>query len=324
MILAGTVAGNLTVWKKVALAGAAVVAIALPVFVGGLRAQTAVPKFDVSSVRVCDAGAPGRGRGGRGGGSGMGGPTSPDRISLNCVAVQALIRTAYVNFAGGHYKSLMTTGAVPVEGIPKWAESERYTINATAESKPGQEMMRGPMLQALLEERFQLKIRRETRDIPVFDMTVAKNGLKLKPVPEGSCTPLETTFPPMPPTATDGDKSPCGAARLDDNGRNVMIDMAAASLDDLVRTMGFFADRPIVNKTGLVGLFAVKMEFERMGGVDRIIAGHVGTPASADSSDTPPGPSIFAAMQGVGLKLEAAKGPRDFLVIEKLEKPTEN
>lgn len=253
----------------------------------------------------------------------MGGTTSPDRLSLNCMAVPALIRTAYVTFAGGHFNNPATTQNPEIEGIPKWAESQRYTINAASEAKPGQEMMRGPMLAALLEERFQLKIRREVRDVPVYDMTVAKGGLKLKSMPEGSCIPFVITFPPTPPPSLDGDKPPCGGGRFSREGSTQTMDEPATDLESLVRQLGVFADRPIVDKTGIKGLFAVHLEFTPM--VGGMLMGR-GAPQtiSEEPPDADRGPSIFTALQEVGLRLEAAKGPKGFLVIEKLERPSEN
>ena len=112
---------------------------------------------------------------------------SPDRMNLACQPVMNLIRTAYLNFAGGRLNPRNTT---PVDGGPAWINSDRYQITAKAEGTPGMEMMRGPMLQALLEDRFKLKIRRESREVPAYAMTVAKGGPKLKPFEEGSCVPF--------------------------------------------------------------------------------------------------------------------------------------
>jgi uncharacterized protein (TIGR03435 family) len=79
---------------------------------------------------------------------------------------------------------------VPIERLPSWADSERYTIEAKPQGNPGVGIMRGPMLQALLEDRFALKIRRETREGRVYLMTVAKGGSKLQPF-HGGCTPFD-------------------------------------------------------------------------------------------------------------------------------------
>jgi len=70
-----------------------------------------------------------------------------------------------------------------------WIHSGRYVINARAEGAPSEGTMMGLMLQALLEDRFKLKIRRENREVPVYALTVAKGGPKLPPFQQGSCLP---------------------------------------------------------------------------------------------------------------------------------------
>jgi uncharacterized protein (TIGR03435 family) len=90
---------------------------------------------------------------------------------------------------------------VPIKGGPDWIHSEVYEITAKAEGLLGVEMMQGPMLQALLEDRFQLKIHRETNGGPVYALTLAAGGSKLKPFQEGTCTKMPLTFsPPVLPS----------------------------------------------------------------------------------------------------------------------------
>jgi bla regulator protein blaR1 len=323
-ILSGAIGGNLTFAKKAALAMAAVAAVSLPVFVGALRAQTAVPKFEVASVRACEGNAgggrngDGRGKSDRGGG---GGNFSPDRLTMNCLPIVALIRTSYIIFADGHVRGVADR-PVEIEGLPQWAESLRYTINATSEAKPGQEMMRGPMLQALLEERFQLKIRRESREVPVYALSAAKGGLKISRVAEDACIQFVPTFPPTPPPPLGG-KPMCGGGSFTLNAGNQVIEFKAATLDEIASTLEIATDRPVVDRSGIPGRFALRLEFAPMEGVRPFGGGHTAPPASG-SLDQPTAPSIFTALQELGLKLEPAKGPRDFLVIEHLEKPSEN
>jgi uncharacterized protein (TIGR03435 family) len=100
-----------------------------------------------------------------------------------------LIQAAYVIFANGH--AMTNPSHIPISGGPEWINSDRYTIDAKPEDPQTLEMMNGPMLQALLEERFRLKVHREVREVPVYSLTEAKTGLKLKPFKEGSCTPVD-------------------------------------------------------------------------------------------------------------------------------------
>jgi uncharacterized protein (TIGR03435 family) len=89
----------------------------------------------------------------------------------------------------------------PIGGGPAWINSARYTIEAKAEADTSRGMMQGPMLQALLEDRFKVRIHRGTREVPVYELIAAKGGPKLTPFQEGSCMPPVITFPPTPPPA---------------------------------------------------------------------------------------------------------------------------
>jgi uncharacterized protein (TIGR03435 family) len=219
---------------------------------------------------------------------------------------------------------------VPVEGGPGWIDSERYQITAKAEGTPGQNMMRGPMLVAVLEERFQLKVRRESREVPVYALTVTKNGFKPQPFQEGSCVAFE--FGKLPEPSGPGQKPPvfCAVRMLLSpvRGGPVKWQVHGASLDDLATALGIDLDRIVINRTGIAGKFDFHMEFtpdESTAGLNSLRGpdGPVVPPGSA--SDPPGGPSIFTAIQEqLGLKLESAKGPREFLVIDRVEKPTEN
>jgi uncharacterized protein (TIGR03435 family) len=167
-------------------------------------------------------------------------------------------------------------------------------------------MMSGPMLQALLEDRFKLKIQRAEREVPVYEVTVAKAGLKMKRVDEGSCVP-ESFSPPAP-----AQKPTCGVVgstgRKGPNGEIQELDLRTNSLDELCGTLQRFLDRPVLNKTGLRGRFNIHLEFLR----------------DLTPSDDP-APSIFTALQEqLGLKLEPAKGPGEFLVVDSVDRPSEN
>src|SRR6185312_9980402 len=99
---------------------------------------------------------------GRGGKAPSVGTTT--RFRRNCVDVENLIADAYIRFAGGGNQSLLQMTLTKIEGGPAWLSSDRYTIEAEAGGDQTVPMMAGPMMQALLEERFQLKIHRETRE----------------------------------------------------------------------------------------------------------------------------------------------------------------
>ncbi len=122
------------------------------------------PKFDAASIKPCDPNqTPGRG------GKAPGGGTTA-RFRRNCVDVESLIADAYIRFAGGEGRSLFQMALTKMEGGPGWLSSDQYTIEAEADGDKTVPMMAGPMMQALLEERFQLKIHRETRQGPVYEL----------------------------------------------------------------------------------------------------------------------------------------------------------
>ena len=259
---------------------------------GTIWAQpAAAPRFEVASIRS---------------GCTRGGSSSPGRLTLDCMSAKGLITRAYDLYAHGPFVIHLFT---PIEGGPDWINSEFYDINAKAEANASVDAMNGPMLQALLEERFHLKIRRETREIPGFALTVARGGPKLQPFVEGTCVPFVTdsTLPPG--------KHFCDRAWLT-GGSNVTIHFPGASMQTLAQDLSYRVGRPVVDKTAIEGLHDFRLEF----------APDESTPTlhpSTASSDA--GPSIFTALQEqLRLRLEPAKEPGEFLIIEHIERPTEN
>jgi uncharacterized protein (TIGR03435 family) len=152
------------------------------------------PKFEVAAIKPCNAADAG---GRRGGGRGRGGDQgfSPERLTVRCAPVTYLIQNAYGSWDGHTFNPFRT---IAVDGGPDWIKLERYWIDAKAESPQSTGTMMGPMMRALLEDRFQLKIHRETRVVPVYALTVAKGGAKLQPAQEGSC--ISSDFEHLPPS----------------------------------------------------------------------------------------------------------------------------
>jgi uncharacterized protein (TIGR03435 family) len=263
-------------------------------------AASATPKFEVASIKPCKADV--------GGGVRVGNfKVSPGRLTVNCLGVMGMIREAYLEYESGHYHH-MHLFEVPIEGAPGWVQSDRYSIEAKAEDTASQEIMEGPMLQALLEDRFQVKVRRATREVPVYELTVAKGGPKLQPF-DRSCIPVDWDKTPQdPPTPKGpGDCRNVGGV----SGTNLTRYWRGISIDNLILAIlgKAIVGRPVINKTGIAGVFDIHLEFTR-----------------EQNSDKPDaGPSIFTALQEqLGLKLVPAKGPEEYLVIEHVERPSEN
>jgi uncharacterized protein (TIGR03435 family) len=177
----------------------------------------------------------------------------------------------------------------------------------------------GPMLQTLLEERFQLTTHREARELPVYTLTVTKGGLKVQALKE-ACAPPDMAVMMAPPAP--GQKPPnfCGSARMQRKGQTMILDLHATSMTDLANRFSVSLDRTVIDKTGVEGIFDLHLEF----GLDETTPGFPPARGGPAASDDAPGPSIFTAVQGLGLKLESAKGPVEFLVIDHVEKPDQN
>jgi uncharacterized protein (TIGR03435 family) len=235
------------------------------------------PEFEVASVKSNNSGCP-NGRGG-------GGRPSPGRLTVNCIAVRDLIQAAYGTFANGSNRSATL---IQVLGAPAWIDSDPFDITAKADNA-SVELMYGPMLQMLLEDRFSLKIHRATRELPVYTLTVAHGGLKMQPTRPESCTPVDLKhISPRSPT----DRPPndlCGRASYGRNGPNKTVDawgvtmaqFAAVTLSRVDR------DRSVADRTGLAGQFDIHLEFAPEMG-----AGNTGGDSPAEL-----GPSIFTALQ---------------------------
>ena len=273
----------------------------------GLGQNDARPRFEVAAIKSCGDAAPGE----RGGG-----PTafSPDRVTINCQILKGLIQQAYIAHANGGTDQTAVL-RTPIEGGPDWITYERYLISAKAPAETTQSMMMGPLLQTLLEDRFKLQIRRLTREIPTWDLVVAKGGPKLTPFEEGSCVRAAVSLPPAPPAAL-----PAGQRRCHDvtqfKGTSVVLDAEGLTLDELATLHLFLAaGRPVTNRTGLTGRFTLRMEY----------APPEGTRLNGAELPESAAPSIFTALQEqLGLRLESTKGSGEYLVVDHVERPTEN
>ncbi len=185
-------------------------------------------------------------------------------------------------------------------------------------------------MQMLLEDRLKLKLHRETRgEVSVYALGVTKSGFKLHELEEGGCVAFDITKTPLPPAPGQKAVPPCDDVRLESktggNGPNLSLVASGLSLDTLSNWLPPFTglDRPLVNKTGITGRFSFRLDFSA-DATPRGVVPPFGGPVPPDASD-PTGPSIFTAIQEqLGLKLEPAKAPAEFLVIDHVEKPSEN
>jgi uncharacterized protein (TIGR03435 family) len=274
--------------------------------VAGLWAQAPAAKtgFEVASVKECkgmDPSPPSS--------------SSPGRLSLGCWQLKLLIQQAYDVFESGKVNPLNPAMALtPMEGDPAWIRSARYSIDAKADSPQTAATMRGPMMQALLEERFHLKIHRETREVPVYIMTVAKGGPKMQPAKEGSCQPLDfSEGPNMKP----GNEQWCAAPKMSKKGATTVFDIHGATFD-LFAKMLHPDGRAVIDRTGLTGKYDIHLE------LDASTANSSAPGGGAASDPSPHAPDIAATRDQLGLRLDPGKGPIEYLVIDHIERLSDN
>jgi uncharacterized protein (TIGR03435 family) len=211
---------------------------------------------------------------------------SHGRYTGRCVTLWALIYNAYKVRSFQDYPP----------GLPAWADQYRFDIEAKTDddttavmeklSVQGQGNLGRDMLQSLLADRFQLRVHYESRMQPIYELVLAKGGFKLKPLP--------------------ADQKPGGMSGRP--GEMIVHGMSIAAFADFL-SMSNLAGRTVVDKTGLTGNYDINLKW---------------TPD--DQQGTPDaGPTLFTAIkEQLGLKLEPAKGPVDTLVIDHVEKPSEN
>jgi uncharacterized protein (TIGR03435 family) len=325
-IMARRVAAKLDFSKKVLLGMAGLLAVAVPIVFGQITAaqrgdgpETAnvdakIPAFEVASIKPDKSG------------SGMSMMRfTPDGFNAKNIPLQFLLREAY------------GVEDDQISGAPNWAGSERYDIEAKVDGADVAKLnklsfdQRRLMFQPLLEDRFKLKTHWETKELPIYVLVKAKSGAKLHEAKPDDMYP-------------DGVKGPDGAARP---GRMMMMGRGQVTGQDvpltfLTKMLSQQLRRTIVDKTGLTGKYDFTLQWtpdESQGPMSQKQpaiqyadqgpafpkppgAGQAtGSTTSADSS----GASIFTAIQEqLGLKLEPQKGPVKVLVIDGIEKPSEN
>jgi uncharacterized protein (TIGR03435 family) len=236
--------------------------------------------------------------------------SSPGRVIINCQSLLGLIVSAYFENAGGHLNPMVP---VPlIENGPSWIGAELYSVNAKAVGTPSREVMMGPMLQALLEDRFHLKAHFETKgEVPVFVLTVARGGPKLQPFRPGTCTPIENARAALP-ALQPGEKRCAGSVLNGDEPNINVLDLEGATLDTFSEFLRFGLFRAVTNQTGIQGRYDFHLVFATDETSPRFV------PEGAT------GPSVNSALQQIGLKLERTSGPREVLVIDHAEKPSGN
>jgi uncharacterized protein (TIGR03435 family) len=231
------------------------------------------PQFEVASVKPAAPPSPGAGTfmGSRGG------PGTPDpaQVTYTNFTLKDLLVNAY------HVANYQISGL-------GWLDTERYDVAAKIPPDTTWEQF-ALMLQSLLAERFKVTLHHEMKDLPLYELVVAKNGPKLKPWVEDPNGPAQSS-----------------TAMTVRKGRYRMV-ASKQSVEKLVGWLAIQLGHPVVDKTGLTGEYDYTLEY---------------SPNPAD----PDAPSLPTAVQEqLGLRLEQKKAPLDLLIIDRADRvPTEN
>jgi uncharacterized protein (TIGR03435 family) len=248
------------------------------------------PGFDVISVRRNVSGAINE----------LTPPLQHGRLRFMNVTVQGVMSLAFYPLDFGHIK-----------GTPDWTaigSGIRYDIEATTEEHVVTEERYHQMLQMMLADRFQLRFHRETHEEPVYLLVADKKGLKLKTTDPASCMPV-------PPEATlTPNGTACGRQYRFTGGGNRSDGLHFEGIGMTMKTLAVvlgLSGRPVIDRTGYEGMVDIKLDF---------------TPANRLSTDPADGPpSIFDALpEQLGLRLQPATAPVDEVIIDHIERPSEN
>ena len=302
ILAVGLVCAGLAVGQTATAPVAAGVAAPAAATTAAAAAPTKAYSFDVVSIRQNvspmqrDMGMP------------QFGPTA-DGYRMTNMSIGRVIMTAYVpQTAGSAFYS-----EAQVKGFPDWADRERYDIDARISDEDRADWqkpeMQKVMLQAMLAERCKLAVHREVKEVAVNSLVVAKGGPKFK----------ETD-----PTVEHpgGMKLPWGGVLVPNQTKDgmsmSMYGTSMASLASLLSTMGGGmggGGRTIVDKTGLTGRYDVVLKFQGGEGPGQ-------NQTAGAASD--PGGGVSSMLGDLGLKLESSKAAVETLVIDHMERPSEN
>jgi uncharacterized protein (TIGR03435 family) len=186
-----------------------------------------------------------------------------------------------------------------VLGGPDWIDTERFDIDARAPEGTSSQEDLFQMVRSLLADRFQLATHREVRELPIYALVEARTDQRMGPQLKSS--DVDCAAPP----------NPCGMSSTSFTNGGGTLSATGKTLDDLATTLGGMTDRAVVNRTRLSGKYQMDLNW----GTD-------GLGSTQSVSDLPP---LFTAIQEqLGLRLEPSRGPVEVLVIDHIERPTEN
>jgi bla regulator protein blaR1 len=266
--------------------------------------EASKPSFDVASIK------PSQLR------NGMSARDEHGRLSFDGVTLKYLIAQAY------------RIEDYQLSGGPGWVGTDVYTVEAKAANPEASDSQTHLMLQSLLEERFKLKLHKETREIQTYSLVIAKDGHKLKEVESMEGQRFNMSVGPGGKIIVTDSSGKPKTVYGSFSGNNRMPNLTLfGGIQGFANALSrILAPRRVIDKTGLTGRYEISLEWGReAGGQANLSTASGATGSQAAPTADVSGPSIFTAIQEqLGLKLEPDKGEGDFFVIDSVEKPTEN
>jgi uncharacterized protein (TIGR03435 family) len=286
-------------------------------------------QFEVASVKAADTS-----------GGGMMMRMMPGSFDATGVPLRLLLRQA------------LQKPDYQIIGAPSWVDTERYTVAAKAASGTPQNAM-PVMMVNLLKDRFQMTIHTETRELPIFNLVLARRDRRLGPNLKESSAECQAAIaaraggagaptapgggpggagpagspggaagrgalpgaPGGPPTFDPNAAIPCGSMRTGPG----MLGAGGRAIAQLVQMLSGSTGRPVVDKTGLTGAYDFSLRFAPEPGS---FVGGPPPPGVLPPPD-PDAPNLYTAVQEqLGLRMENARGPVEVVVIDRIEKPT--
>jgi len=218
--------------------GVIVSAVLLIISVYGLFGQSAArPKFEVASIKPNDGQALFFGVNALPGG----------RLTASAT-VRVLVMSAY------------DVKPFQISGGPDWMNSDSYNIEAKAEGNASPAQMR-LMTQSLLEDRFKMKLHRETKQLPVYLLTMVKNSAKLPQPKEGGCTVFDPNAPPKLPDPAQPPVIPCGGSFFTISPSGSQLLGGKVPMAELTRSLSTLLGRTVIDKTEFSGTFDLHLQF---------------------------------------------------------------
>jgi len=219
------------------------------------------------------------------------------RLGIPSVTANVLIQLAY------------NVTDFQIRQAPAWSVSERYDVEAKAVGNLAFKQLQ-PLLQALLVERFKLKVHTESIELPAYELIVSESGPRMQPTKQGSCVHVDMSAQIPRDRACGVTLTFIAKGILRIEARGVSLQVLADELTDQLH-------KSVHDKTALDGSFDFNLDFRPPDALDN-------SPALSPNDD-PGGPTIFQAItKQLELRLRSIKAPTDVLVIDHIEKPSAN